>query len=147
MNDAKGMKLMEYGQASRACAEACLEVLPPDDLAAQWIAIYLEHTAALQARVEALDREKAAGEFWSGLVYPDGATAEQVQAELTDYRTFMSECAKVYDHITRGRISKVNTLAHAVIAVADEMFQDDLQEALSDEREAWELGEAGKSDA
>jgi hypothetical protein len=89
------------------------------------------------ATVRALQREKAAGEFWSGQVYPEGATAEQVQAELTDYRTFMHETAIVYDNITRGRISKVNTLASVVISVAEECYQDDLQQALADEREAF----------
>jgi hypothetical protein len=98
---------------------------------------YRDALAASEARVEALEREKAAGEFWSGQVYPEGATAEQVQAELTDYRTFMHETAIVYDNITHGRISKVNTLASVVISVAEECYQDDLQQALADEREAF----------
>jgi hypothetical protein len=91
------------------------------------------------ARALELLEAQAASEFWSGIVYPEGATAEQVQAELTDYRTFMHEAAIVYDHITRGRISKVNTLASAVISEADEMFQDDLQQAIRDEIEAAQI--------
>jgi hypothetical protein len=97
----------------------------------------LDALTTMQAKVASLEREKAAGEFWSGQVYPEGATAEQVQAELTDYRTFMHETAIVYDNITNGRISKVNTLASVVISVAEECYQDDLQQALADEREAF----------
>jgi hypothetical protein len=89
------------------------------------------------ARALELLEAQAASEFWSGIVYPEGATAEQVQAELTDYHTFMHETAIVYDNITHGRISKVNTLASVVISVADDVYQDDLQQALADEREAF----------
>jgi hypothetical protein len=49
------LPLMPYGEGSRTCALACLEVLDPKDAMAQWIRAYLEHTAALEARIEALE--------------------------------------------------------------------------------------------
>jgi len=40
------------------------------------------------------------------------------------------EVALVYDHITRGRISKATTLAFGVIAVADEIERENIDEEL-----------------
>src|SRR3990172_12529242 len=70
-----------------------------------------------------LKRRVKSAEFWSNWTYPEGATAADVQNELADFRMVMQEVSKVYDHITHGRISKPNTKAEDVIAVADEVLQ------------------------
>lgn len=79
-----------------------------------------------------------AAEFWHKWVYPDGATAEQVQAELADYHQFMGYASKVYCELTGGRISKINTLPEVVISVAQEVQQKDIEEAIAEAREEWE---------
>ena len=63
-----------------------------------------------------------AGDFWSNIVYPEGATPEQIQAELTDYLTILHEVCIVYDHVTGGRISKPNTLADEVIGQFNDLW-------------------------
>jgi hypothetical protein len=80
------------------------------------------------------ERRLEADEFWAKLVYPEGATPEQIRAELQDFHFIMGECAKVYMHVTGGRISKPNTYAFEVISVADERVQDAVDEAMSDYR-------------
>ena len=67
-----------------------------------------------------------AGDFWSNVVYPEGSTPEQIQAELTDYLTILHEVCTVYDHVTGGRISKANTCADAVIGEFNDLW--DLKE-------------------
>jgi hypothetical protein len=79
-----------------------------------------------------------AEDFWTNIVYPDGATAEQIQTELADYHMIMDDVAKVYDHITGGRISKVNTYAYAVIGEADAHYEELCREAMEDEKEVAE---------
>jgi len=59
--------------------------------------------------------------FWRQ-VYPEGMTAEQIKAELTDFHYLMGEAAKVYMAVTGGRISKTNTEASAVIAEFEANF-------------------------
>ena len=48
----RNIKRMPFGdgKGARAAAEACLEVLPPNDALSDWLHFYLEHTAELQAR-------------------------------------------------------------------------------------------------
>lgn len=59
--------------------------------------------------------------FWLPVLADDRGTkrdlinVERLKRELFDYHTFMHEVAKVYDEITCGRVSKVNTLADAVL--------------------------------
>jgi hypothetical protein len=78
-----------------------------------------------------MERLKSA-EFWNNWVYPEGATPEQIQNELQDYHELLGRVAKVYGHITHGRISKQNTLAEVVIEVADQCAQEEIDEALSE---------------
>lgn len=79
-------------------------------------------------------------EFWKEIIEPNGVVNfEQVKRELFDYHTLLENVPKVYDHITRGRISKPNTLASAVIAIADDLAMADVNEAI---REALELEKA-----
>ena len=69
-------------------------------------------------------------DFWSNWVYPDGATAEQVQNELDDFHMVIGNVSKVYDHITKGRIFKPNTIAEDVISVAEDVLQEIILEEL-----------------
>jgi hypothetical protein len=61
-------------------------------------------------------------EFWSPIVCPDGTwDIEQVKRELHDYHLLLAEVPKVYRELTQSRISKPNTLAHAVILTHAEL--------------------------
>lgn len=106
-------------------------------------------TKSEESLIDAYDEFEAAN-FWNW-VYPEGATAEEVQDELMDYRTFMEEGKEVYMHITRGTISKINTHAFEVIGVADEKADEDAkeyaQEVTHDLRQALETIKALPSDA
>lgn len=84
--------------------------------------------------------QKIWDEFWKPLVcFRSGRISkERVMQELADFHLVMTEAAKVYCHVTGGRISKVNTMAHAVIDEATAVDNDALEEILKDEREAWE---------
>jgi hypothetical protein len=101
--------------------------------------------ADLQARYDV-------AEFWKNWVYPEGATAEEVQAELSDYHMVLDEVAKVYGHVTGGKISKQNTCAEAVIAEADdylnEIVKESVDEAVGDYRDLVKelLTKAGEHD-
>lgn len=83
--------------------------------------------------------EKTWDEFWVpmfkglGLVIPGVDTftltqlndfMEQLKKELTDYHDMIENTSKVFYDVTRGRISKPNTLAVHVIAEADEANDD-----------------------
>jgi len=71
-------------------------------------------------------RRLQAMEFWSKFVYPEGATAEEVQAELNDYHTILNNVSKVYCEITNGRVSKPNTLASSVLSEANAYTQEQI---------------------
>ena len=55
----------------------------------------------------------------------------QVEAEISDMVMVAGEVSKVYDELTRGRISKPNTVASAVISEHDETcyFKEERDEA------------------
>lgn len=93
---------------------------------------YLDYWEWLREREQKMKARLESAEFWNKFVYPEGATAEQIQNELSDYHTFLNETAKVYGHVTHGRISKQNTIAEAVIAVADDCEAEDIAEAIED---------------
>ncbi|MEV8638913.1 hypothetical protein AB0395_45390 [Streptosporangium sp. NPDC051023] len=80
------------------------------------------------------DYEKTYNEFWKEIVeHPDGTLdRDQLMRELADYRMVLREVGLVYDHITGGRISKPNTLATAVMAVADDRVEEIVAEALAE---------------
>lgn len=73
-------------------------------------------------------------EFWADLVTTDGQLdADKVRAELHDYYLVMGEVAKVYSELTDGRISKPHTLAHHVIAEANEAAERTIRPAVAEE--------------
>ena len=65
-------------------------------------------------------------EFWKDIVcYKNGKiNVGRVKRELSDYREAMKSVSEVYCHITNGRISKINTCSHDVIAVADDIANE-----------------------
>ena len=82
------------------------------------------------ARVTEKEVQACWEEFWVLIVAPGGVLdVEQVKKELYDFRGLMDGAAKVYDHVTGGRISKVLTLPSVVIAVADDVVTETVEAA------------------
>lgn len=93
-----------------------------------------ERVAELEAVAEGQRRMIAkleAADFWSNWVYPEGATAEQVQSELTDYHEMMQEVSKAYDIVTNGRFSKPNTAHEFIAGAVEEATQEAIAEAVT----------------
>lgn len=63
-------------------------------------------------------------DFWVNWVYPDGANPEEIKNELLDYNMILHNASKVYDHVTKGRISKPNTHAEAVIGEFETLWRE-----------------------
>lgn len=58
---------------------------------------------------------------WRSIVMPAGHwDHDLVMRELYDYGMLLDNVPLVYDHVTRGAVSKPNTIAADVIAMADE---------------------------
>lgn len=123
MSEITRYELWQHAGCGHGGRSASLEPMP----LGTWMR-YEDH----EAKVRELEERLAAGAFWGKLVYPDGATAEQVQAELTDYHMILESVGKVYMHVTDGKISKANTLASEVISVADDVVQETVQDAVAD---------------
>ena len=79
-------------------------------------------------------------DFWRPLVAPQGVVdMTQVLKELYDYRTLMKSASLVYDAVTCGRISKVNTIPSAVIAEFEDYVDRQITWALEDQQEGKEM--------
>jgi hypothetical protein len=79
------------------------------------------------------DYQRSWNEFWKPLCTKSGkVNLDAVKRELHDYRMVLREVPKVYDHVTRGRICKANTLAREVIAVADDVRNEEINEAIKE---------------
>ena len=72
-------------------------------------------------------------EFWDEIILsPDGTiNIKQVYEELADFRYVMKQVPKVYCHITNDTLSKVMYPAETVIALADDVFDGTLAEAVA----------------
>ncbi|MBN6054548.1 hypothetical protein JYK22_21580, partial [Nonomuraea sp. RK-328] len=83
------------------------------------------------------DYEKTYNDFWKDLVEnEDGSlNRDQVMRELSDYHHLLEQAAEVYSHVTGGRISKTNTIASAVTAVADERIDEIVNAEIRDREE------------
>jgi hypothetical protein len=70
------------------------------------------------------DYEQDYDAFWKGILENHDGTInmDQLKRELFDFRKLMNNAAKVYEHITGGTITKVETNADAVISVADSEY-------------------------
>ena len=62
--------------------------------------------------------------FWHS-VYPDGATEEEILAELSDFEVLIENISKVYCHVTGGMVSKPMTDPSVVISLADDFYAED----------------------
>lgn len=96
---------------------------------------YIIEIQTLEKEISKLKEKYESADFWNNWVYPDGATAEQIQDELADYQMIINEVSKVYDHVTDGRISKPNTLASEVIMIADDRMQNKIDDAVNEMEE------------
>jgi hypothetical protein len=79
------------------------------------------------AEIERLRKENEALRFWTEDVYPDGVTAEQLADELIDYAMILKNVGRVYCHVTGGKVSKANTDAEVVCALADDFINEIVQ--------------------
>lgn len=124
-----------WGMQNSICPSCYVELLDALEQAQKELDKDLSKSQLRRLNVQFEDALKQANEqleaanFWNNWVYPDGASAEDVQNELADYRFVMQEAAKVYDNLTRGRISKPNTKASAVISVVEEIIAEESQAA------------------
>jgi hypothetical protein len=83
-------------------------------------------------------------DFWKS-AWDDDGTREKIINELWDYTVFMENTAKVYDHLTRGNISKVNTIPQAVIDEVERIHQEEIDEAVKDAEQPLDIPEAIKA--
>ena len=70
--------------------------------------------------------EKVWEDFWRDIVCNKDGTLnlEQIKKELYDFSIALEEVPKVYDALTGGKISKINTLHDVVISVAEDYFSE-----------------------
>ena len=80
-------------------------------------------------------------EFWRGS-YEHGMTIQDVVNELHDFHNLMTEASEVYCHVSDGMISEPNTCASAVIGEHDKQRDKDVEQAVADARESWEIQHA-----
>lgn len=130
INDAYWVKVVGEDKfdlnAGRICAHCTLERLG----GLGWLIMWNEQAEKMRANTEIMEPVEAApmdreieqtwNEFWRPVLYKDrnGSAAldmDAVKREMYDYHVMMREVSEVYDTLTRGRISKPNTSARAVI--------------------------------
>lgn len=76
------------------------------------------------------DVERTWQEFWRSIIAPDGVIdIGQIKRELFDFSELMSNAAEVYEHVTGGQITKVNTLPSVVRSVSDDYATKMCEEA------------------
>lgn len=75
-------------------------------------------------------------EFWKEILLKNDGSIdiEQLKKELFDFSTLLDNVPKVYNHITGGMLSKVNTKSELIIKKADQYYKG-LNEEENDERE------------
>jgi hypothetical protein len=84
------------------------------------------------------DYKETYRKFWKALVETDGKLdLDKVMRELHDYSFLLDQVPKVYDHVSG--ISKPNTHAFEVINRHDIKRQEDIDEALKEERDSHDI--------
>jgi len=88
--------------------------------------------AGEEGGVKMEDYEKTYEEFWKPLVEnPDGTlNIDQIKRELHDFYFQMENTPKVFMHVTGDKVSKPNTFAEVVISLADELREEEIEEAV-----------------
>lgn len=100
-----------------------------------WLPLFEREIEAPIRVVRGIGRDK--------IVMLDARFVEQLKKELTDYHDIMSEASKVYCDVTGGIISKPNTMASAVIGVANERHEEWQRDAIKEWIEFAEVEFAG----
>jgi hypothetical protein len=99
----------------------------------------IEKAATQPPSAPAVDSQvqKTWDDFWKEIVCsPDGTiNIDQVKKELSDFSFLLEQIPAVYMHITGGKMSKVMYRAEDVIKLADNYFNEQLEEAVKDELE------------
>jgi len=85
----------------------------------------IDYVEQLEAEVERL----RSADYWCNWVYPEGATPEDIQNELADFKDIMGRFSRVLDYATGGRMSKPTYTVEAMCSVIDEYYADALQES------------------
>jgi hypothetical protein len=67
---------------------------------------------------------------------------EELQKDLVDMKMLIDHLTRTYDHFSRGRISKPNTLPEEVFKVAEELDMADIDEELAELRQIKSAAEA-----
>lgn len=89
-------------------------------------------------RLITMTRRLMSAEFWNKFVYPDGALAQDIQNELSDYKFLLEQVSLVYCHVTGGLLSKTNYFASEVISAMDRFVEHMIDEALNEARDEWD---------
>jgi hypothetical protein len=84
--------------------------------------------------------ELASGWPWYGDL-GDKTLGQAIKDELTDYEMLIGNTTTVFCEVTRGRISKPNTLASEVIGVVNELQEDEYKQDLAED-DFYKLGRA-----
>jgi hypothetical protein len=86
---------------------------------------------ALRQAIEQAEKQTSAAQFWQG-VYPDGWTAERVEAEMTDYYNLLDGMDSLIDYVTGGAISKPLTDKSVIRMKHDEHVNKMIEEAMQE---------------
>lgn len=86
------------------------------------------------ARKDERERIAKSEEYWRGVYDVGELTPDKIMDELADFHMVVDHCSKVYDHFTNGRISKPQTLPSEVIAVAEDIMNGHINEAVKEAR-------------
>lgn len=84
--------------------------------------------------VDTNEIEKVWQEFWKPILNnnEDELNLEQLKKELYDYYMIMGEVSMVYDNLTGGRISKINTDHNIVVDEVEDRFKELAEERVNE---------------
>ena len=69
--------------------------------------------------------EHDAADFWANWVYPEGASPEDVNNELADFKDMIGRFERVLSHATGGRMSRADYTVEAMCSVIDEHYAEE----------------------
>jgi hypothetical protein len=99
--------------------------------------VEVERLWALHASTEGALQEASAALDELAAPDPGKSLAQRIRDEFADFQMVIGHCSEVYDHFSRGRISKPNTLPSEVISIANDVESEDIEEAIKEAREEW----------
>jgi len=93
------------------------------ELAPDPVAGHMACTVCRTDPVDDVEVETVWNDFWKEICEQNGVlNRDQIKRELFDFKRLQDSAGKVYDHVTGGQISKLNTDPDAVIAAADDFY-------------------------